>query len=119
MINFKQEIAKIISKITNIYDHIIVHKVFLADIYVKDGSFYRFDELKLANNKVINKMLSEYYKLVQKHLPNVPIVEAHGFPASAHHKWGLSPTHFVHEYYIEIAEQLQKIIRINSSFKLE
>ena len=102
-----------ISKITNIYEHIIIHKVFLVDVYFKDGHFYRFDDIKLANNKVVNKMLSEYYKLVQKHLPNSIIVEAYGFPASASHKWGLSPMHFVDEYYADIKKQIQNITCIS------
>lgn len=100
------------TKIKEIYgDRIILHKIFLSDVYIKDNLFYLFDKQILEENTRINKILSEYYYLIEKYIPNIFIVSSFGYPADANHKWGIGPMHFVDEYYFNISKQIQKIVK--------
>lgn len=105
-------IQKFSEKIIKIYkDKIILHRVYLSDVYVnKDNEICYFDNNVIKNNQKINKYLSYYYENLEKYIPKIHMVQAIGFPACENHKWGLGPMHFIDEYYRNIMNQIQGIV---------
>lgn len=108
--NYVAEFAK---KIIKIYgNRIILHKVFLSDVYLNAKSeLSYFDTNVIENNQKINRILSLYYEFMEKNIPNLYVVQATEYPAFENHKWGLSPMHFVEEYYREIMKQINEVVQ--------
>ena len=97
---------------------LIIHNASWSEVYVNDeGKFCEFNDLKSIRKH--NQLLENYYKFVTEYYPGIRMISAsekHRV-SSPNHKWGLSPIHFIDDYYIELLENL-KNIDLKHNFKL-
>ena len=94
---------------------IILHKAFWADKFKNhdEDTILSFDEDRLDIVKRNNKFLSRLYDFVEKTCENLSIVEVDKDKrwSDFAHKWGVDYFHFGKEYYIELSEKLEAVIR--------
>lgn len=105
---FEHYIKKI-SSLFEKYDLVIIHEAFLAENYINDSGHVESFNLKPADI-YFNNYGNKYYDILRTHIPNTKTIKLTGYNGSANHKWGLSPSHYENQYYIDFNKQLEKII---------
>lgn len=107
-------IAKFVSRILEIYEQkqIIIHEVYLATYYLdKERQILKFPENYVQYAHKLNRKLEYLYKCLKKNLPEAHCISiSNQFIADQNHKWGLAPMHFQPEYYINVLDELDKLL---------
>lgn len=91
-------------------DRIVINKLFLTESIQGGGAF---DESKKAFIADVNDLLSFIYSIVERDLPSNHFIE---YPdsvlvANPKHRWGLTPYHFVDEFYKAQLDQLSSFYK--------
>ncbi|WP_339014817.1 DUF6270 domain-containing protein [Aeromonas popoffii] len=91
---------------------VIIHDAKYSDYYMDKGKIKRFDEIRCHKNKVMNSRLDCYVSFLMNRISNVKkiSIDKEISLASSGHKWGLSPFHYIDEYYLEFINKVRKII---------
>lgn len=93
-------------------DNIIIHEVYLKDIYIsKNGVIRSFEDEHLKYIKKVNTLLEKYYSYLKEKLPNSEVINiSNNYLPSEDHIWGLSPIHYEDRYYQGVQEKIRNII---------
>jgi hypothetical protein len=111
--------AKVLQSIPT--KRIIIIKAYWASAY-KDinGKTKKFSKLDHNRAMYHNQYLDHYYNYLEKKLTGCNVVSADNLLADVSHKWGISPFHYVNEWYHDIYDQLKEIFyRVNHSIPIE
>lgn len=93
---------------------LVIHRAMYSYQYIdKDGLLQSFIDEKLKRYKRYNDMLSSAYDLLAAQLPFAEIleVEPEFQIGDANHRWGLSPFHYVTEYYKSVESKLTAVLK--------
>ena len=90
---------------------VVIHRATYCNYYRENGRIIKFAEKKCFSNSLINSRLELYYELLASKLKNVTSirVDEQLTLSCKHHKWGVSPFHYIDEYYQDFIKQLQLI----------
>lgn len=90
---------------------VILHNARYSDYYLSNGKIFKFDDLKCAKNNQSNLRLDYYLSILSKNIKNSHIlsIDKELSIGNNDHKWGLSPFHYIDEYYEEFIKKLQSI----------
>lgn len=90
---------------------IVLHNARYSDYYISNGKIFRFDDFKCTQNKKYNFRLDYYLSILSGNINNsfVISIDKELSIANSNHKWGLSPFHYIDEYYEEFIKKLQLI----------
>lgn len=74
----------------------------------------RFDRSTINNNRIVNGFLRKYYQALFKRMPNsLSIrVDARYCLANREHRWGLSSSHYIDQYYYSFLEKLSLLCKV-------
>lgn len=89
--------------------HLAYYKYFYKDI---KGKIRLFPKKKLVKYKEINQQLKEMYKLLIKYLPKAHVInlcQGRKSLADANHHFGLSPVHYIEEYYLAVQKRIEEL----------
>jgi hypothetical protein len=107
---------KFVEEIKKIYkpEDIILHKAFMAERYRNvRGDFSNFRDTKLEFAKYHNVRLRHYYEYIENKLPGINIIELPfgSYYADQNHRWGLQPYHYEDDYYNQMYDKLNEIVK--------
>ncbi|MCW0503723.1 DUF6270 domain-containing protein [Aeromonas piscicola] len=90
---------------------IVIHKALYSNYYLDGGNILKFSPEQCHKNGVINDVLSFGYDYLSSHIDNVRVIDT---PpqiqiANSKHIWGLSPFHYIDEYYKHFMSELISI----------
>ena len=87
---------------------IIIHEAQYCNYYRENGQLKKFSEKKCYINSLTNSRLNAYYTLLKENIKNsISInIDDQLCISCKHHKWGLSPFHYIDEYYAEFMRRL-------------
>jgi hypothetical protein len=94
---------------------LILHEACWAETWIDaDGARRPFEDVEIwpglpAETAAQNAMLARYHDAFCAATPNVARVRAKTHVADAGHRWGLSPFHYVDDYYRDIWGQLRAL----------
>lgn len=90
-------------------EKIIIHEVYETKKYLEDNKKKKFDiKMNIRQKNIISK---KRYKIFKKMIKAKVVKGRKNLIANPKHQWGLTPIHFVDEYYLEIYNQIKKAIR--------
>ncbi|MNS44980.1 hypothetical protein D3C72_774380 [compost metagenome] len=80
---------------------IIIHRALFSDYFIDSGKIKKFSDEKCQRNKSINSLLCFGYDYLESNINNSSLIS---LPpqltiANNNHIWGLSPYHYIDEYY--------------------
>ena len=114
-IDYDRKIRSLCKKVRGVMsrERIIVNECYLATRYKdSDGKISEFDEKTLVNTERINNKLKKLYGTLIDGLPNCKVIKMPEWAmADKNHKQGLNPMHYAEEYYIYMAEEINKILK--------
>lgn len=90
---------------------LVIHRAKYCSHYRENGEIKAFSEKIQFENKIINARLDAYYDLLSNNIKSSFCIEVDK-PiqlACKHHKWGVSPFHYINEYYHSFLDKLEKI----------
>lgn len=93
---------------------LILHEAQWADHYRRAGRRSALDDIQLwdgrpADAQAHNALLRRYQDQFRELLPVESVAAPEARIADDSHRWGLSPFHYVPEYYVEIRRQLGRL----------
>ncbi|MFB3170024.1 DUF6270 domain-containing protein [Neobacillus sp. 179-C4.2 HS] len=90
---------------------IILNEVYLTEHYLDNSEIKNFDEKQTEGIRETNAMLKMYYSYFKGKYPGINFINIskENSVGDINHQWGLSPMHFVDDYYLEARQQLNKI----------
>lgn len=100
-------------KINNLFPGVLVviHEARYSDYYLENGNIQKFSEERRFLNALTNARLNIYYELLKEKIKNsISIRLDEQYVVSCkEHKWGLSPFHYINDYYVEFINKLNTI----------
>ncbi|MBL0670957.1 hypothetical protein JD504_09375 [Aeromonas hydrophila] len=110
---FSEKLSLLCSKLNAFFDKptIVIHKAFYSDYYLDNGNIFKFSAEQCNKNHAINEVLAFGYDYLLSHLNNAididipPQIQI----ANSKHIWGLSPFHYIDEYYKHFMSMLISI----------
>ena len=93
---------------------IIIHEAYQTDNIKSRFRHKRFDRSTINNNRIVNDFLRKYYQALFKRMPNsLSIrVDARYCLANREHRWGLSSSHYIDQYYYSFLEKLSLLCKV-------
>jgi len=98
-------------------EKIILNKVFWSYKYRDAKKLYSFPDEKLKLHETHNKILENYYSIIESQFPHINLINysLEDFIADKNHKWGLSPFHYELRHYLEFKNKVKDIWTKNES----
>ncbi|WHY00435.1 DUF6270 domain-containing protein [Neobacillus sp. DY30] len=96
-------------------NQIILNEVYLTEQYREQSEIKNFDEKQTEGIRETNSLLKMYYSYFKARYPSINCIQIskENNVGDLNHQWGLSPMHFVDDYYLEARQQLNKIYQEN------
>lgn len=108
------KIAIFAEKLEKIYGvgRVIVHRAMVKDEYLDaERNIQKFSKPYLEDNKKTNELLDYMYNELVRRLFNPHIIDiADLYYADEKNKWGLATMHYQKEYYLNVLEEIEKVL---------
>lgn len=113
---WKENCLLFIEKIKQVFKpgHVVLHKALGKEKYYHGIEILPFSFINRI--RINNGLLEEYYGFFESHFPGISVIDLNnkGYLSDKDHKWGLSPFHYVSDYYFDFMDSLERIMKENT-----
>lgn len=93
---------------------VIIHDARYSNYYRDNGVIRQFDVIRCHKNAIMNAKLSSHINFLQKNISRIKTIRIDNeiSLASKEHKWGLSPFHYIDEYYLAFMKEVKNLVSL-------